>query len=104
MLNHLPKFAIIILLAFTLLLTGCATPGLTYTNFAKVQQGMTEQEVISILGEPTKVSSMNVDAGLSILGLDSLSGTSMIWADGSAKANVIFFKGKVKSANFTNQF
>jgi len=88
-----------------ILLSSCATPRLTYTNFNKVKEGMTEEEVIRILGEPTKVTSVNVDTGIgSLLGLDKLSGTNMIWNTDDAKANVIFFKGKVKSTNFTNQF
>jgi hypothetical protein len=87
------------------LLSSCATPGLTYTNFNRVKEGMSEEEVISILGEPTKVTSINVDTGIgSLFGLDKLSGTNMIWSTQAAKANVIFFKGKVKSTNFTNQF
>jgi len=46
-----------------------------------------------------------VETGIgSIFGLDSLSGTNMIWTSGEAKAHVIFLKGKVKSKNFTNQF
>jgi len=87
------------------LLSNCATPGLTYTKFNRVKEGMTEEEVIRILGEPTKVTSVNVDTGIgSLFGLNNLSGTNMIWNTGDAKANVIFFKGKVKSTNFTNQF
>ena len=96
---------VIRLIMLVVLLSSCATPGLTYTNFNRVKEGMTEEEVISILGEPTKVTSVNVDTGIgSIFGLDKLSGTNMIWNTDNAKANVIFFKGKVKSTNFTNQF
>jgi len=88
------------------LLSSCATPPrLTYNNFIQIQDGMTEQEVMNILGEPTKVTSGSLDTGIgSILGLDKLSGTNMIWVTDEAKADVIFFKGKVKSKNFTNQF
>jgi hypothetical protein len=97
--------AVIGLVMLVVLLSSCATPGLTYTNFSRVKEGMTETEVISILGEPTKVTSINVDTGIgSLFGLDKLSGTNMIWSNPDAKANVIFFKGKVKSTNFTNQF
>jgi hypothetical protein len=88
------------------LLSSCATPPrLTYSNFLQIEDGMTEQEVIGILGEPTKVTSGSLDTGIgSILGLDKLSGTNMFWETEEAKADVIFFKGKVKSKNFTNQF
>ncbi len=88
------------------LMSSCATtPPLTYSNFTRVQDGMTEQEVMDILGEPTKVTSGSLDTGIgSVLGLDKLSGTNMIWVTEEAKADVLFFKGKVKSKNFTNQF
>jgi hypothetical protein len=39
-----------------------------------------------------------------ILGVEKLSETHMIWKTTDAKALVIFFQGKVKSFNFTNQF
>ncbi|MEK8019889.1 MAG: hypothetical protein VSS75_023695 [Candidatus Parabeggiatoa sp.] len=97
--------SITILLMLIVLLSSCATQPLTYSNFVKIQEGMTEEEVIVILGEPTKVTSGSVETGIgSIFGLDSLSGTNMIWTSGEAKAHVIFLKGKVKSKNFTNQF
>ncbi len=100
------KQSVIGFIMIVVLLSGCAaTPRLTYTNFNRVKAGMTEEEVIGILGEPTKVTSVNVDTGIgSLFGLDKLSGTNMIWNTEDAKANVIFFKGKVKSTNFTNQF
>jgi hypothetical protein len=101
---HLYKSITIVLISIFLLIN-CATPQLTYSNFVQIQKGMTEQEVIAILGEPTKVTSGSVETGIgSIFGLDSLSGTNMIWTSGEAKAHVIFLKGKVKSKNFTNQF
>lgn len=95
-----------ILLLLTFLIS-CSTPGeLTPGNFRKIQEGMTEQEVVDILGDPTKMSSVNVAPGTigSIFGIDTLSETHMIWETTNAKALVIFFQGKVKSFNFTNQF
>lgn len=97
--------SITIVLMLIVFLSSCATPPLTYSNFIKIQEGMTEEEVINILGEPTKVTSGSLETGIgSIFGLDSLSGTNMIWTNDEAKANIIFLKGKVKSKNFTNQF
>lgn len=96
-----------VLLMLTILLScSTTTGGLTYTNFLNVKKDMTEQEVIDILGEPTNVTSVNVDPGTvgSIFGIENLGGTNMIWKTDNAKANVIFFQGKVKSSNFTNQF
>jgi len=95
---------ILFLLTFIM---ACSTPGeLTPGNFRKIQEGMTEQEVIDILGDPTEMSSVNVSPGTigSIFGVDKLSETHMIWKTTNAKALVIFFQGQVKSFNFTNQF
>lgn len=88
-----------------ILLLGCSNARLTYNNFLKVKHGMTEQQVIDILGDPTEVTSVSLDTGIgSILGIDDLAGTNMVWKTPETKANIIFFRGKVKSSNFTNQF
>lgn len=88
-----------------ILLSSCATPRFSYTNFVQIKEGMTEEEVINILGEPTKVTSSSLETGVGkIFGIDSLSGTNMMWKTDDAKAYILFFKGKVKSKNFTNQF
>ena len=104
MLSYFYKFLVIfIMLAF--LLNSCATSSrVSYSNYLKIKKGMTEQEVIHILGEPTKVTSGKVDAGTigSLFGLDNFSGTTMTWITDEAKANIIFFKGKVKTMGFTN--
>jgi len=106
MFSNIHKFvSVIIMLIF--LLGSCATQQLTYSNFSKIKKGMTEEEVIRILGEPTKVTGGSVDAGGigsigTILGLDNLSGTTMTWTTGDVNANVIFFKDKVKTKSFTN--
>ncbi len=94
------------ILILVILLGGCATPRLDYTSFAKVEKGMTEQEVIKILGEPTKVTGGSVDAGTigTLFGLDNLSGTTMSWITNEVKANILFFKGKVKTKSYSNQF
>lgn len=94
------------LLIICIFLISCGlTNKITYSNFLKVKEGMTREEVIDILGEPTKVTSGNVDIGIgSILGIDKLSGTTMLWTTGDAKINILFFKDKVKSYNYTNQF
>jgi len=102
----LNRYKILTIFIILITLFACSTPGLTYSSFAKVQKGMTEQEVIDILGEPTKVTSVNLDAGTigSIFGVEALTGTNMIWDTNNAKADIVFVQGKVKSANFTNQF
>ncbi len=101
---NLSKFVSIVII-LTFLLTSCASQ-LTYTKFSKVKEGMTEEEVIGILGEPTKVTGGSVDAGTigMLMGLDNLSGTTMSWTTSDTSANVVFFQGKVKTKGFTNQF
>jgi hypothetical protein len=89
------------------LLASCATTGsLNYSNFLQVKEGMSQEEVIDILGEPSDITSVNLSTGGlgGLLGLGDVSGTNMIWATGGAKANVVFVGNKVKSSNFTTQF
>ncbi|MCK5719150.1 MAG: hypothetical protein KAH84_04275 [Thiomargarita sp.] len=90
-----------------IIISSCAaTPQLTYSNYIRVEKGMTEQDVINILGEPDKVTDGSFDAGKigSLFGLDDLSATTMTWLQDDIKANILFFKGKVKTRSFTNQF
>ncbi|OQW93627.1 MAG: hypothetical protein BWK79_10160 [Beggiatoa sp. IS2] len=104
MFSQLKYFSIILSIV---LLANCATTGgLNYSNFLKVKDGMSQEEVIDILGEPTDITSVNLSTGGlgSLFGLGDVSGTNMIWAVGGAKANVIFVGNKVKSSNFTTQF
>ena len=78
-----------LVLSALLLLAACSK--VTQENFAKVQDGMTEQEVTAILGSPTESSSG------SILGI---SGTSSKWASGDALITIRFVNGKVALRNF----
>lgn len=100
----MPKLLLIIGISFALL-AGCSSNKLTYSTFLKVQKGMTPEEVIDILGDPTDVTAVSADMGFgAIFGLGDLSGTNMVWKSDEGKANVIFLNNKVKSSNFTNQF
>ena len=105
MFSNLSKFVSTIIM-LTFFLTSCATQQLTYTSFSKIKEGMTEEEVINILGEPTNVTGGSVGAGAigAVFGLDNLSGTTMTWTTKDVKANIVFFQGKVKTKGFTNQF
>jgi len=78
-------------LAFATVLLLAACSKVTQENFAKIQDGMTEQEVTAILGSPTESSSG------SILGI---SGTSSKWASGDATITIRFVNGKVALRNF----
>jgi hypothetical protein len=105
MFSYLSKW-VSILLIVAIGLWGCATPGFTYSTFAQIKEGMTEEEVLRILGEPTKVTTGSVTTGGigAMLGMDNLSGTTMIWNTDKGKANILFFRGKVKTKSFSNQF
>lgn len=63
----------------------------TQDNFSKIETGMTEQEVISILGSPSESSSS------SLLGI---SGTASRWASRDAEITVRFVGGKVATKSF----
>ena len=76
-------------LALALALLGCSK--VTQENFAKVQNGMTEQEVTAILGSPSEYTTREV------LGI---SGTSSVWRSGDAEINIRFVGGKVALKSF----
>lgn len=57
-------------------------------NFARIQPGMTQQEVIAILGNPSETTSIS---------LGSLSGTSTTWTDGKTTISIQFLNDKVQA-------
>lgn len=75
--------------AAALSLAACSK--VTQENFAKVQNGMTEQEVVAILGNPTESTSRDV------LGI---TGTSSRWVSGDAAITIRFVGGKVALKSF----
>jgi outer membrane protein assembly factor BamE (lipoprotein component of BamABCDE complex) len=64
---------------------GCAGK-LTADNFAKIESGMTEEQVKGVLGQPSKVETA------SFLGT---SGSAWIYQQGASEAQVIFLNGVV---------
>jgi len=79
------------LLAVTAALLLAACTKVTQENYAKIREGMSEQEVHAILGGPTESSTTTV------LGI---SGTSSKWVSGDAVINVRFVNGKVALSSF----
>jgi hypothetical protein len=67
-----------LLLALALLLAASCSK-VSEENFAKVREGMSEQEVIALLGAPTESNSV------SVLGV---SGTTARWAGGGAEITI----------------
>ncbi|HYG54776.1 MAG TPA: outer membrane protein assembly factor BamE [Burkholderiales bacterium] len=81
-----------LLFAALLLLAACSK--VNQENFSKIQDGMTEEQVIAILGKPTESSSVN------ILGV---SGTSSRWTSGDTTIMVRFVGGKVALKSLDQQ-
>jgi hypothetical protein len=76
------------------LLAACliaACSRVTQENFLKIQEGMSEEEVIALLGRPTESNSVN------ILGI---SGTASRWVGSNAVIAVRFVNGKVAFKTF----
>jgi hypothetical protein len=80
-----------VLLAFAAVLLIAACSKVTQENFAKVQDGMAEQEVLALLGPPTYSSSVE------ILGI---SGTHLRWDARDAAISIRFVNGKVATKSY----
>jgi len=76
-------------LALVVLLAGCSK--VSEENFGKVQEGMTEEQVMAILGKPTEANSV------AVLGV---SGTTSRWVGNGATITVRFVNGKVALKSF----
>ncbi|HUK04080.1 MAG TPA: outer membrane protein assembly factor BamE [Burkholderiales bacterium] len=83
------KVAAVAALSAALLVAACSR--VTQENFARIQDGMSEQEVSAILGSPAQSSSG------SVLGI---SGTSSTWRDGDTVITIRFVNGKVAMRSF----
>ena len=79
----------VLALVAALLLAACSK--VTQENFARIEEGMTEAQVIGLLGAPTESNSVNV------LGV---SGTASRWVGGDAVITVRFVNGKVALKSF----
>lgn len=78
--------------ALALLVAACSK--VTQENYAKIQDGMSEQEVLALLGPATE------SGGLSVLGV---SGGSSKWVAGDAVISIQFVNGKVVGKNFRRE-
>jgi hypothetical protein len=80
-----PLFALLV----ALIVVACSK--VNQENFLKIQEGMSEEEVIAILGRPTESNSVNV------LGV---SGTASRWVAGDTVITVRLVNGKVAFKSF----
>jgi hypothetical protein len=79
------------LLALIAAVAIAACSKVTQENYLKVQEGMSEEEVIALLGRPSESNSVN------ILGV---SGTASRWVGRDAVITVRFVNGKVAFKSF----
>jgi len=80
----------LVVVAAAFLVAACGSK-LSEANFAKVKEGMSEQEVIAILGAPTETNSVQILA---------VSGTSSTWKDAGATVSIQFVNGQVRLKSF----
>jgi hypothetical protein len=80
-------------LAAALFLAACGSK-VSLENFERIQTGMTQKEVVAILGEPTETSAISV-AGLS--------GGMANWQDGATVISVQFVNDKVQAKQLSRE-
>lgn len=76
-----------------LALAACGSK-VTAENFARIQTGMTQQEVVALLGEPTETSAVSIGG---------LSGGMSTWRDGNTTISVQFLNDKVQAKQFSRE-
>ena len=84
-----PMKRLLAVLLLVLAVAGCSR--INQQSFLKIQDGMSEEEVISLLGRPTESNSVN------ILGV---SGTASRWVGKDSVIAVRFVNGKVAVKSF----
>ncbi len=77
-----------------LLTAGCGSK-VTEANAEKIEEGMTVEEVIDILGEPTSQTGAEIKVGDADLG-----GGVYTWRDDDARIDVTFAQGKVTTVSY----
>jgi hypothetical protein len=86
------KLALVVCLSAFLL--GCGSK-INQENYAKLKNGMTMEEVKTILGEPTQSKTT---------GIGPLSGTTAVWKHRNGTTiNIKFFNNKVQLKTFTKK-
>ena len=76
-----------------LLLAACGA-NVSAENFERIQNGMTQKEVVAILGEPTETSAISIGG---------LSGGMATWRDGNAAISVQFVNDKVQAKQLSRE-
>lgn len=77
--------------ALAIALAACGSK-INQENFSRIHNGMTEQEIGAILGEPTRTESV---------GIGPFSGTTSTWTHEGLTISVQFVNGKVAFKNLS---
>lgn len=80
---------ILLILMLSLAIVACVK--VTQENYSKIQTGMTMQQVVMILGEPTSSESINIGM---------LSGTTATWRYGKDQISIILINNQVMAKSF----
>jgi len=83
-------FRILAVLLLSIILVACGSR-INQSNFDKIQNGMTKEEVTAILGSPTETSSINIGG---------LSGTSSTWKSESGEISIQFVNNRVQAKQY----
>ena len=84
-------FRLLLVALFVFQLAACGSK-ITEENYAKIENGMTEEEVVAILGKPTERSSA---------GIGSLTTTGLVWQGENIAINVQLVNDKVQLKNYS---
>lgn len=87
------RLRLLLLGTAALLLAACGSK-ISAENFERIQPGMSQKEVVAILGEPTETSAVSV-AGLS--------GGMATWRDGNTTISIQFLNDKVQAKQLNRE-
>jgi len=90
--NRAGPWAVLLAVALALALTGCSER-VSQAGFERVEQDMTREQVVAILGEPGESSAVS---------LGGLNGETAIWRSEDIRIIVSFAQGRVVLATFKN--
>lgn len=82
-----------LILCAALLLAACGSK-ISAENFERIQNGMTQKEVVALLGEPTESSA---------IGIGGLSGGMATWREGNTVISVQFVNDKVQAKQLSRE-
>lgn len=80
-------------LAASLFLAACGSK-ISAENFERIQNGMTQKEVVALLGEPAETNSVSIGG---------LSGGMATWQDGNTVISVQFVNDKVQAKQLSRE-